>query len=1106
MIGCVSINAVHTTEPGTFKRLRCLLSGVAVELMLDLGAKVSILSSVDFNRSLSTLPLHSSHITLSTYSGAPIPCLGRVFTTVRFHDRVVDQFPFYVTERGASIMGVDLFDALGGSILLGDANIVTKSSVIATVRPEQSSVVLDSYPVLLKASGTLKGFEHRPMVDPSVRPVQQKFWHPPLARRELIAVELRRMEASGVIERVDASPWTSNVVAAKKKDGSLRLCVNLTAVNKALILDRYPLPTMDELTAKLTGSTVFSKVDLLWGYLQLPLAKESRYLTAFLTHEGVWQFKSLPFGLATGPSAFHKVIRKVLEGLDGCVSILDDILVYGRSMAEHDERLRRVLDRLVKYNATVNRDKCVIGVPEVEFNGHRVSGTGVKPLSSNVAAILSIPVPVDARQLLRFVCTASYYMKFIPGFSELCEPLRKLLKSDAVWNWSTSCQTSFDELKKRVSQPPVLAHFDSSSPTFITCDASAVALGALLSQYQGGEERPIAFASRTLSPAERNYSASEREALACLWACEHWHFYVYGRQFTLITDHQALKTLLSSGGSGHRPLRLHRWADRLFQYNFSVVYRPGRFNVVADCLSRAFDAVAATPEVHSTSDFRNDITDDSVYDDGLVQSIFGNLATPVVTLDKVAAATTIDTDLQEVMRYVRQGWPAAKSEVPVQLRPFHDLQTELSIVFDGRCLLRGCRVIIPPPLRSTLMELAHEGHPGIARMKAKCREAVWWPGIDADVERFVRDCVPCVVSGKSVRPSPGPLHPVPLPSGPWRKLSLDIAGEFVAAPRAHRYMLVAIDYFSKWPEARTVEYVTSSAVINFLTTLFDRFGLVEEVVTDNGPQFISNEFTSFLVSLGIRHSRSALYSPQSNAEVERFNRVMKEGLKTGLADGRNFVTAVRHTLASYRATPHCTTGVTPASLMLSFPLRTPLTLLQQSAMTSSTSSSEPSTPSPIQARVRFRQQLMSKDHDARHRAKPTRLFAGDQVRIKVPNRAHKLAPVYSDPVRVTKVAGNTVWLANGQRWNVRRCLPCRSSLRQETSSTLSTSSTPSSSSVDDEDPGITDDQGALFVFRLPTSSPPSAVAAGSAPAQGTTGVRRSQRERRPRDFGPVVSH
>ena len=146
----------------------------------------------------------------------------------------------------------------------------------------------------------------------------------------------------------------------------------------------------------------------------------------------MWQFKSLPFGLATGPSAFHKVIRKILEGLDGCVSILDDILVYGRSMAEPDERLRRVLDRLVQYNATINRGKCFIGVPEVEFNGNHVSGTGVKPLLSNVSAILNILVPIDARQLLCFVCTASHYMKFIPGFADLCEPLRKLLKRDAV--------------------------------------------------------------------------------------------------------------------------------------------------------------------------------------------------------------------------------------------------------------------------------------------------------------------------------------------------------------------------------------------------------------------------------------------------------------------------------------------------------------------------------------------------------------------------------------------------------------------------------------------------------------------------------------------------
>jgi hypothetical protein len=272
-------------------------------------------------------------------------------------------------------------------------------------------------------------------------------------------------------------------------------------------------------------------------------------------------------------------------------------------------------------------------------------------------------------------------------------------------------------------------------------------------------------------------------------------------------------------------------------------------------------------------------------------------------------------------------------------------------------------------------------------------------------------------------------------------------------------------------------------------TLFDRFGLVEEVV--NGPQFISNEFISFQASSGIRHSRSALYSPQSNAEVERINRVMKEGLKTGLADGRSFVTAVRHTLASYRVTPHCTTGVTPASLMLSFPLRTPLTLLQQSAMTSS---EEPSTSSPMQARVRFRQQLMAKNHDARYHAKTTLISAGDQVRIKVPNRAHKLAPVFTDPVRVTKVVDNTVWLENGQRWNVRRCLPHRSSLRHGSTSPTAVTSSSSPTPETDAD---SDEQDAVFIVRLPKASAAPVV---------TAALRRSERTRRPRDFGPDFSH
>ena len=339
-----------------------------------------------------------------------------------------------------------------------------------------------------------------------------------------------------------------------------------------------------------------------------------------------------------------------------------------------------------------------------------------------------------------------------------------------------------------------------------------------------------------------------------------------------------------------------------------------------------------------------------------------------------------------------------------------------------------------------------------------------------------------------MRPSPGPLQPVILPSGAWRKLSLDIAGEFVAAPRGHRFMLVAMDYYSKWPEAATCESVTSSAVIEFLNGLFDRYGLVEEISTDSGPQFTSSEFRSYLQSLGIRHCLSAFYSPQSNAEVERFNRVMKEGLRTGLADGRSFTTAVRQTLAAYRTTPHATTGVTPASLFLAFPVRTPLSMLplavtssQKSAPSGSLSSlplsTAPSSQS-VKSKVSFAQSRMSADHDRRYRAKSPQIKSGDFVRIKLPIVSHKLAPRYSEPRAVVKAAGNTVWLQNGQRWNVRRCLLHRPVLKQPPPKMTSSVQVPLSG---DEDVPVP------VCMRVPQQQ-----------------LRRSQRMRRPRDMGPAI--
>ena len=493
-------------------------------------------------------------------------------------------------------------------------------------------------------------------------------------------------------------------------------------------------------------------------------------------------------------------------------------------------------------------------------------------------------------------------------------------------------------------------------------------------------------------------------------------------------------------------------------------------------------------------------------DDRIIATVFGAIGTAVITLPAMGQATASDDQLSRVRDFILNGWPVEKRAVPADLRTFYAIREELSTALQGQCIVRGSRTIIPSALRATVLELAHEGHPGIVRMKQRCREAVWWPGIDGDREAFVRDCAACIVSGKSARPVPGPLQPVPLPSGPWRKLALDFAGEFTAAPAHHRYLLVAMDFYTKWPEVALCGSGTSAAVIEFLTALFDRFGLVEEVVTDNGVQFTSSEFSDFLQSLGIRHSRTALYSPQANAEAERLNRVLKEGIKAALVEGKSFKEGVRQTLVAYRTTPHATTGVSPASLMLAFSVRTPLSMLS----TLSSASRSVTRTAAVEKRVRFQQQRAAQAHDRRTRATPSPLAAGDWVRIRLPRRSHKLAPTYSEPLEVARVSGNCVVLRNGQRWNLRRCLRHRTCMRSQSADHAQLGEQPST--LQSQLPHDSElDDVAEFTFPAQSALQPAAAAAAQATQPRTVAadqpiLRRSHRVSRPRDFGPFVKY
>ncbi|MFZ1075317.1 MAG: reverse transcriptase family protein [Minisyncoccia bacterium] len=403
--------------------------------------------------------------------------------------------------------------------------------------------------------------------------------------------EFKRMQQCDVLEPIESSTWVSNMVVVPKSNGAVRICCDLSDLNKAVIPDRYPLPTIEELSRFFAGSRYFTKIDLKWGYLQVLLHPSVRHLTAMITPLGLFQWKRLPFGLSSAPSYFQMVMSIITKGLEGVKFLIDDIIICGRLKAEHDIRLEQLCKRLHEYNVLINDDKSKFCVTSVDFVGHTVSSQGVSPLQSNIEAITKLETPDSTKRVRSFLGAANFYRKFIPHFSDIAEPLVSLTRKDAEFIWNPAHQQAFEKLRAALGSTDILAHFDSDMPTLLTTDASGIALAAYLSEiHRYGTERTVAFASRTLSPTERAYSTSEREALACIWACEHWHYYLYGRRFTLRTDHSALKALLSGDQKGRKPMRLLRWADRLQQYDYEIQYRPGVDNVVADLLSRSCDS------------------------------------------------------------------------------------------------------------------------------------------------------------------------------------------------------------------------------------------------------------------------------------------------------------------------------------------------------------------------------------------------------------------------------------------------------------------------------------------------------------------------------------
>ena len=377
------------------------------------------------------------------------------------------------------------------------------------------------------------------------------------------------------------------MVAVPKASGGVRICVDLKPLNESVLREAYPLPTVDEILAQVSGAKIFSKLDANSGFWQIPLSEKSKLLTTFITPSGRYCFNRLPFGMSSATEVYQKRKSKIQEGLPGVLSLVDDILIFGQDQQEHDERLWSALRRLQEANVTLNSAKCAFGVREVKFLGHVIDSHGIKSDPDKTKAIKEMPTRTSITDLRRFMGMANQLGKFSPRLAEQSQPLRELLSTKNSWAWGPAQDLTFSNVKEELTKPTVLATYNPSTPTKLASDASSFGLGAVLMQEHDGDWRPVAYASRSMSDTERRYAQIKKEALAITWACEKFRTYILGLIFIIETDHKPLIPLLSTKSLDTLPPRIIRFRLRLSYYSYSIQHVPGKLLYTADALSRA---------------------------------------------------------------------------------------------------------------------------------------------------------------------------------------------------------------------------------------------------------------------------------------------------------------------------------------------------------------------------------------------------------------------------------------------------------------------------------------------------------------------------------------
>ena len=742
----IQIHSLGTVKP-FYKTV--VVEGQKMKMELDTGAAVSLISYNNYLEKLSHLPLRKAVTQLKTYTGEVIMPKGQVAVKVQGKNGT-QTLPLLVVEgSGPPLLGRNWLSKL--EVLWNGEQI----NAVFT-QPQETEKWLNDlqikYPSVFKdVLGTLKGMKAKVNLKEGAIPVFCQSHSVPFAMKAKVEEEIERLENQGIITPTNWSEWATPVVAIPKADGTVRLCGDYkVTVNPAIKVDKYPLPTTEEIFASLSGGVIFSKLDLRQAYLQMEVDDNTQKILTIHTHKGLYLFKRLAFGVASAPAIWQRTMEQILQGIPMTRCLLDDIVVTGKSLDDHCTNLDKVLERLAEYGLTLNRKKCAFFKDSIQFCGHRLDREGIHKTQDKIEAVTRTPSPQNVSQLRSFLGLINYYNRFLPNLSTQLAPLYHLLKKGQKWCWSRHCQQSFEAVKELVSSDQMLVFYNPKLPIKLSCDASPYGLGAVLSHVlEDGQERPVAFASRSLSRAEENYSQIDKETLALVWGIKHFHQYLWGVKFTLETDHKPLVSIFSPSKiiSATAAARLQRYATFLTRYTYDIKYRKTEQHGNADALSRLpLPTTVEKPLQDAVAIFQ-----------------LSQIERLPVQVSQIRKETQRDPILSRVLQYILQGWPQVVEDA---FNAYFIKQHELTV--EQGCILWEIRTVIPPSLRQLVISELHSGHIGVVKMKALARSYFWWPGLDKDIESSVKSCNSCERNKRD--PKLAPLHSWECATKPWERM------------------------------------------------------------------------------------------------------------------------------------------------------------------------------------------------------------------------------------------------------------------------------------------------------------------------------------------------